>query len=772
MKTNLRLVIATLVCFFTLNLTSFAQDWHFNPPGNVVTGAEYFGANGGAFPLDFKHFSIAQPMNFWTTPPTLILPILQMQLDPLGNLILLNNPIAGVGTSYQIFDPVSVANQPVLWFNQDPSSIFVGVNAGNAGMTGPLLNTFVGYNAGTSNTTGTENTFIGNIAGQNNTQASANVFVGNKSGIHNIGNSSSSNTFVGHASGEFNTIGANNTFLGESSGINNLIGIDNVFVGFNSGVSNTIGKQNTIVGDNADVCPTCAGLIDAVAIGYKAIVETKNTMILGGDGPDAVNVGIGMSGALFPLGPQAKLDVENDQSFITAMPIAGLFNNFGNSSFPSTSAVQGNDDITSNNDNYGGQFEASYSASINFGISGTATTSTNSPIENIGVYGQARKCATNNYGVVGDATSGTGVNNAGGVFSATGLDPTPGATNFGVYAAADNARANNFGVFSQVDLSTIPLFPSPANIAIYGHAAYLNPPIPTITNSWAGYFDGNVMINGQGWVPSAVWILSDQQFKTQIDSITNATSIIKQLKPRSFFLDTTNIYGINFTKKQQMGFIAQDVELILPALVTQQHKPAMVDSLGNIVKPGVTFKALNYEEFIPLLTRGIQEQSKIIDSSNTASKKAIDSLKATNTSLQNQINTLTNLINSCCNANNNHAPINNNGNGNGNNNDKSNTSFIDVTLQDGQSIVLSSLSQNDPNPYSENTTINFFLTDDVQKAEMLFYNAGGKLIQSVELNQRGNGAVSVYAADLSKGMYSYTLVIDGKIFATKKMVKQ
>ena len=55
---------------------------------------------------------------------------------------------------------------------------------------------------------------------------------------------------------------------------------------------------------------------------------------------------------------------------------------------------------------------------------------------------------------------------------------------------------------------------------------------------------------------------------------------------------------------------------------------------------------------------------------------------------------------------------------------------------------------------------------------MLFYNNDGKLIQSVELTQRGQGQLNVFAQDLTSGMYSYTLVVDGRIFATKKMVKQ
>ena len=54
---------------------------------------------------------------------------------------------------------------------------------------------------------------------------------------------------------------------------------------------------------------------------------------------------------------------------------------------------------------------------------------------------------------------------------------------------------------------------------------------------------------------------------------------------------------------------------------------------------------------------------------------------------------------------------------------------------------------------------------------MLFYNSNGNLIQTAEL-QNGNGTVNVFADDLTNGMYTYSLVVNGAIIATKKMVKQ
>ncbi len=74
--------------------------------------------------------------------------------------------------------------------------------------------------------------------------------------------------------------------------------------------------------------------------------------------------------------------------------------------------------------------------------------------------------------------------------------------------------------------------------------------------------------------------------------------------------------------------------------------------------------------------------------------------------------------------------------------------------------------------FAEQTSIEYYLPDNSTKAQILFYNSTGKLIQSTELIQKGKGILNVFASDLSSGIYTYTLVIDGKIIETKKMIKE
>ncbi|MFY9309327.1 MAG: tail fiber domain-containing protein [Bacteroidia bacterium] len=284
----------------------------------------------------------------------------------------------------------------------------------------------------------------------------------------------------------------------------------------------------------------------------------------------------------------------------------------------------------------------------------------------------------------------------------------------------------------------------------------LNEPVITIKPSGTGngyvgigtttpgtyrlYVNGTSYLNGNGSV-NGTWTVSDQQFKTNIDTIANVSEFINQLKPRTYFYDTTNVYGLNFGNKRQYGFVAQEIEEIMPELVKAESKGEELDSLGNVMHPGFTFKSVNYIELIAVLTKGIQEQQKQIESLTAKTAE------------------LTERINSCCTIGEERSTLTNG----------SYVNKTDIKLTNAQSIVL---EQNVPNPFAEQTSISYYLPDNTQKAQMLFYNAQGRLIQSVDLKEKGKGMVNVFASDLSNGIYTYTLVVDGKVIETKKMVKQ
>ena len=112
-----------------------------------------------------------------------------------------------------------------------PDNYFIGDGSGSKNIAGVgLYNSFIGYEAGLNNTTGSYNAFFGYQSGYSNTEGSKNLFLGYQSGYYNI--TGDLNTFVGYQAGNKNTIGTQNSFLGSYSGANTTTGGDNTFIGY------------------------------------------------------------------------------------------------------------------------------------------------------------------------------------------------------------------------------------------------------------------------------------------------------------------------------------------------------------------------------------------------------------------------------------------------------------------------------------------------------------------------------------------------------------
>ncbi|WP_420147703.1 hypothetical protein [Spirosoma sp.] len=147
-------------------------------------------------------------------------------------------------------------------------------------------NLFIGQSTSAVNG-GTYNTFMGSQAGQSNSTGSYNSYFGYKAGFPNtVG---SHNTFVGYEAGKLNTDGSDNVFIGYNAGQRNIRGNQNLIIGPNAGFDGTDGSSNTLLGANA--AGMGAGLSNATAIGANARVMSSNAMVLGNN----VNVGIGTS---------------------------------------------------------------------------------------------------------------------------------------------------------------------------------------------------------------------------------------------------------------------------------------------------------------------------------------------------------------------------------------------------------------------------------------------------------------------------------------------
>ena len=129
---------------------------------------------------------------------------------------------------------------------------------------------------------------------------------------------------------------------------------------------------------------------------------------------------------------------------------------------------------------------------------------------------------------------------------------------------------------------------------------------------YAGYFNGNVYVAG------TVTQTSDASKKKNVEELTGALDIIDQLKPKTY--DYIDDADLSLPTEKQFGFLAQDLEQVLPSLVKDVETFAAPEEVAEgeerlMGDPEVTgtIKSVNYMALIPVLVEAIQEQQAEID---------------------------------------------------------------------------------------------------------------------------------------------------------------
>ena len=80
------------------------------------------------------------------------------------------------------------------------------------------------------------------------------------------------------------------------------------------------------------------------------------------------------------------------------------------------------------------------------------------------------------------------------------------------------------------------------------------------------------------------------------------------------------------------------------------------------------------------------------------------------------------------------------------------------------------LEQNNPNPFTENSIIKFYIPQNTTNAMIKIYSLDGTEMAAFKSLAKGFGQVAVNANRLSPGAYVYTLIIDDKTIDTKQMI--
>lgn len=396
---------------------------------------------------------------------------------------------------------------------------------------------------------------------------SGNLFVGT------VATTGGSNTFVGSPAGPNNTNGALNTFVGASAGLNNTTGSGNTFIGAGTGSDNTTGGSNTFVGRNS---------------GQSNVAGATNSFFGYGSGQSTVN---GSTNSMFGFQSGQATAGGNLNAFFGAG--SGAFNVSGsrNSTFGADA------DVTLTNLTYA------------TAIGAEATVSTSNTI----VLGRSSGADTVRIPGELSVPNGSDAEPIGGGFVVLGL---PGSTNL---VMDNNEIMARFGG----SVSTLALNADGGNVNLI-QSGTGSVGIGTSSPGDKLDVDGDIRVgtsgtngclknNNGGTITGTC--SSDLRFKQQIVPFSDMLNKVARLRPVSYFWRPSEFPEKGFGFAKDFGLIAQEVEQILPELVSE-------DASG--------YKQIDYSR-LPLMTiQAVKELASVVDAQKSQIKRQqaeIDQLK-------------------------------------------------------------------------------------------------------------------------------------------------
>ncbi|MBQ9498575.1 MAG: T9SS type A sorting domain-containing protein [Bacteroidaceae bacterium] len=302
---------------------------------------------------------------------------------------------------------------------------------------------------------------------------------------------------------------------------------------------------------------------------------------------------------------------------------------------------------------------------------------------------------------------------------------------YGVQAYANGATLINVGVLGRVIQNGAAILGTVQS----GYSFTLNQP-------YAGYFYGNVQTTGSlsstggisGTFLSSAPSYSATRSTTSAQPLEltgGASRLISGLTAQTFYQDQTRLLSSKAARNQTSDSLIYLSENELPLstmeeqVLTKQHYGLDAEQL-EAVFPDLVYenedgsKSINYVEMVPILVQAINELQSQVNELKAGQEGAV----------------------------------------------KKATGISDTP----ESVQLLSLSQNKPNPFSTATDIEVSVPETVQTAILYIYDLQGKKVQQVDINARGKQTVRVDGADLAEGMYLYSLIADGKVVETRRMI--
>lgn len=293
---------------------------------------------------------------------------------------------------------------------------------------------------------------------------------------------------------------------------------------------------------------------------------------------------------------------------------------------------------------------------------------------------------------------------------------------FGLRGVAGNCTSGyNFGVLGALQGSQ-------AGAAVFGTTSGKTLGL-RVDGRYAGYFDGNVKVTGslQGNVVNSAEVNAKstqtlRPINSALDGIASANPFMYIVRTQvpgigtGVVPDSATLTGtvaptsdpvVSFGK----SYYALDVNAV------KQSFPALIikDAQGN--------EYVNYTQLVPILVQAIKEL-----------KTELDDLKETVASSgTRKVNAATNIATN--------------------------------TLDEGWG----SISQNTPNPFTGQSTVRVSVPDDASDAYIDILTLNGASVKRIPVSN-GLSEVSLSSFEFAPGTYLYTLVVNGKVSETRRMI--
>jgi hypothetical protein len=248
-------------------------------------------------------------------------------------------------------------------------------------------------------------------------------------------------------------------------------------------------------------------------------------------------------------------------------------------------------------------------------------------------------------------------------------------------------------------------------------------------------------VNGDAYA-AGLWFPSDANLKKNIAPLTNGMDILRDLKPVNYeYRDDIYVkqpegaqqslpaVKRNFTKGKQYGFLAQDIEKVIPDMVATRDDGT---------------KMINYNQLFGVLVKGVQEQDVILSETKAEMDALRSELRVAHESNEMMIELVKDMQHKLDEL----------------------TTIVNQKFSGTRSYI----QQTEPNPFSEQTIIKYNVAQFAKEASLVITDDKAQQLFSFPIDQRGFGQIMLSSNSLKQGAYIVQLIIDGTIEDTKKIL--